>query len=115
MIKFHKILFLLSILPISAVNAACQTGSGQLPQIVNVEEPKKHQYRAEDMPPPFQTNSAFRASKIVPQPITAALTIPKGFKINVLPKADLISRGGWHWHRMGTFFSQMPGPIRFKR
>jgi glucose/arabinose dehydrogenase len=82
MIKFRKFLFLVSVVPVLAASAACQSNS-PLPQVINVDEPKRFEYKAEDLPQPFVTNSAFRASKIVPQPANAALTLPKGFKINV--------------------------------
>jgi glucose/arabinose dehydrogenase len=88
--EFRKLLVLISLLPILTASAACQNNQDiftpkppPLPKIVNVEEPKKHEYKPEDLPPPFQTNSAFRASKAVRQPDNATLTIPKGFKINV--------------------------------
>ncbi|MEK7723955.1 MAG: PQQ-dependent sugar dehydrogenase [Acidobacteriota bacterium] len=84
MSKFQKLLYLIGFLPLLAVSAACQNnGASALPNVINVDEPKKFEYKPGDLPPPFQTNSAFRASKIVPQPANAALTIPKGFRINV--------------------------------
>lgn len=84
MSKFQKLLYLIGFLPLLAVSAACQNnGASSLPNVINVDEPKKFEYKPGDLPPPFQTNSAFRASKIVPQSANATLTIPKGFKINV--------------------------------
>lgn len=84
MTRFQKLLYLIGFLPLLAVSAACQnSGTNTLPNVINVDEPKNFEYKPGDLPPPFQTNSAFRASKIVPQPANAALTLPKGFKINV--------------------------------
>lgn len=84
MIKLQKLLYLLSLLPIFAINAACQNGvSSPIPKIVNVDEPKKFNIKPSDLPAPFGTESARRNSKIVPQSENATLTLPKGFKINV--------------------------------
>lgn len=55
----------------------------QLPQIVSFSEPNVIYYDPKKLPPPFQTKSALRSSKVVPQPANAQLSVPKGFKINV--------------------------------
>ena len=83
--KLKKYFAVLGLLPILAVNSVCQSNSGntQLPKVVNVEEPKKHELKVSDLPPPFQTNSALRGSKVVPQSANSTLTLPKGFKLNV--------------------------------
>lgn len=90
MIKFQKLLFLLSSILFLTVNMACQNTStnsiqspSPLPKIVNVDEPKKYEYKPDELPAPFVTNSAVRASKAIPQPENATLTVPKGFKVNV--------------------------------
>lgn len=58
------------------------------PPIVVEAAQKEHQVRPENMPAPFATQSAFRASRVVPQPENATLTVPKGFKINVFAEGD---------------------------
>ena len=40
-------------------------------------------YDPNKLPPPFHTESARRASRVVPPPADAKLTVPKGFKMNV--------------------------------
>jgi glucose/arabinose dehydrogenase len=90
MIYFQKLLFLVCFLCCLTANGACQTATNipqptplPLPQIVNVDEPKKQEYKVSDLPAPFGTQSVNRNSKIIRQPETATLTIPKGFKINI--------------------------------
>src|SRR5204863_987617 len=39
-------------------------------------------------PPPFETKSVSRFSKVVPQPATARLRVPKGFKVNVFAEGE---------------------------
>lgn len=58
-------------------------GPSQLPTVVTVERPVVHRVAADTMPKPFETKSAFRGSKRVPQPAGAKLYMPKGFRINV--------------------------------
>lgn len=90
MIKFQKVLCLISSFLFLTVNMSCQGNSvsstqspSPLPKIVNVDEVKKFELKPGDLPAPYATNSAFRQSKIVPQPSGATLTVPKGFKVNV--------------------------------
>ena len=42
------------------------------------------------MPAPFESKSAVRPSKIVPQPKNATLNVPKGFKVNVFAEGDFV-------------------------
>lgn len=49
---------------------------------------KEHQVKPEDLPSPFASQSAFRNSRVVPQPENATLTVPKGFKVNVFAEGD---------------------------
>ncbi len=88
--KFQKSLFLLSILSVLAINTACQgiqnivsQKSPPLPKVVNFEAATRYEIKPDDLPPPYATNSAFRASKIIPQPAQATLNLPKGFQINI--------------------------------
>lgn len=59
-----------------------------LPEIVNVEKPAVFRVSPADLPPPFATKSAFRASRAVAQPTGARLSVPKGFRINVFAEGD---------------------------
>jgi glucose/arabinose dehydrogenase len=54
-----------------------------LPQIVNIEKPTVLSYDPTQLPQPFHTESARRASRVVPQPANARLYVPKGFRVNV--------------------------------
>ena len=88
--RFQKSLFLLSILSVFAVNTACQgiqnivsQKSPPLPKVVNLEDATRYEIKPGDLPQPYATNSAFRASKIIPQPAQATLNLRKGFQINV--------------------------------
>ena len=59
-----------------------------LPRIVNVDKPIIRSVDAARLPAPFHTESARRPSRIVPQPDTAQLNVPKGFKVNVFAEGD---------------------------
>ncbi|HEX6124487.1 MAG TPA: sorbosone dehydrogenase family protein, partial [Pyrinomonadaceae bacterium] len=62
-----------------------QTGPtlGTQPAVVPFDKPTIHRVDAATLPPPFETKSAVRASKRIPQPADAKLYLPRGFKINV--------------------------------
>jgi glucose/arabinose dehydrogenase len=63
----------------STANAAPPT----LPQIVNIEKPTIYSIDPKTLPPPYHTESARRNSRVIAQPGTAKLFVPKGFKVNV--------------------------------
>lgn len=65
-----------------------KTATGSLPKIEHFEKPTVFQYKPENMPAPFHTESARRFSKQIPQPSNATLKIPKGFKINVFAEGN---------------------------
>ena len=58
-------------------------GTPDLPAIVNFDTPTITSIDPKTLPPPFATQSAFRASRQVAQPRDAKLVVPKGFKVNV--------------------------------
>ena len=59
-----------------------------LPKIVHVERPNVMSFDPQKLPPPFQTESARRPSRVIPQPENAKLMVPKGFKANVFAEGD---------------------------
>src|SRR5688572_24183111 len=65
------------------MTAAITHGQTAGPAIVGVEKPAIHRVDPATLPKPFETKSAFRASKNVPQPADAKLYLPRGFKISV--------------------------------
>jgi hypothetical protein len=65
-----------------------------LPEIVNVEKPTAYSVDPTKLPPPFQTESARRNSRVIPQPANAKLYVPKGFKVN------LFAEGGFKYPRL---------------
>ena len=80
---------------ISATPAVCQTNNeanktinSKLPRIEQVEKPQVFQYKPENLPAPFHTESARRASKQIEQPENATLKIPKGFQINIFAEGN---------------------------
>ena len=82
------------ILLIFASTAICQTNNetGQTqnrkpPKIEHIEKPQVFQYKPENLPAPFHTESARRASKQIEQPANATLKIPKGFRVNVFAES----------------------------
>ncbi len=88
--KIKRISTIILILQISLLTVVCQTkpktenGAGaNLPQTVNSDKPTSYQIKPESLPKPYASKSAFRGSRVVPQPQNAKLSLPKGFKINV--------------------------------
>ena len=90
-------IFLISLSPV-----VCQTAdkmnvaeseknsvNNNLPKVEHFEKPQTFQYKPKDLPPPFETESVRRNSKIVPQPANAILKMPKGFQINVFAEGEL--------------------------
>ena len=72
----------------AACFAQTKPASSTLPSLVAVDKPSVHTVAASSLPPPFETKSAFRASKRVAQPADAKLYLPKGFKINVFAEGE---------------------------
>ncbi len=64
--------------------------SNKLPKIIEFEKPNRIKINPADLPPPFESKSAVRPSKLIPQPKNAALIIPKGFKMNVFAEGEFI-------------------------
>src|SRR5690348_4607651 len=61
---------------------------GTPPEVVNLDKPVVTRIDPGTLPKPFETKSAFRNSKKVPQAVGAKLYMPKGFKINVFAEGD---------------------------
>src|SRR6185503_16453679 len=74
-----------------------------LPEIVNVDKPTVYSVDPNKLPPPFQTESARRNSRVIPQPANAKLFVPKGFKVNVFAEGGfrvprwMASHKGWFY------------------
>jgi len=58
------------------------------PRVETFERPTVHSVDPKTLPKPFETESAVRPSKIVPQPENAVLRMPKGFSVNVFAEGD---------------------------
>ena len=90
--SISSICFILLILAAVSVcqtnNETGQTTNGKMPKIEHFEKPQVFQYKPENLPAPFQTESARRASKQIAQPENATLKIPKGFRINVFAESN---------------------------
>lgn len=59
-----------------------------LPTVLNFDKPTVFSYDPAKLASPFETESARRGSRVVPQPPNATLTVPKGFKVNVFAEGD---------------------------
>ena len=70
-------------LALSGVGTAQTKPSAAALEVVGFDKPTITSVDPSTLPKPFETKSAFRASKVVPQPAGAKLNLPKGFKINV--------------------------------
>lgn len=93
--QIQSLFAIIAILPLTALLAVCQTKpetsetrAGNLPKIVNFNAPQRYEIKPESLPKPFETNSAFRSSKVVAQPSDSVLNLPKGFQINVFAEGD---------------------------
>ena len=64
------------------------SGAFSAQTVVNVDKPTVISVDSSTLPKPFETKSAFRSSKKVPQPAEAKLYLPKGFKINVFAEGE---------------------------
>ena len=58
------------------------------PRVETFEKPTVHSVDPKTLPKPFETESAVRPSKIVPQPENAVLRMPKGFSVNVFAEGE---------------------------
>ena len=95
---FQKLSTTFFILAFCVSTSVCQTQTkttkettqtnGNLPKVENFDKPQTFQYKPENLPAPFATDSAMRGSKIVEQPANATLKLPKGFQINVFAEGD---------------------------
>lgn len=94
--NFEKIKSFLSVFGLLVVSFStifsqtkpAETKPVNLPKVVPFAKPQRHEYKAENLPKPFETKSVRRSSKVVPQPADAALNLPKGFQINVFAEGD---------------------------
>jgi glucose/arabinose dehydrogenase len=59
------------------------------PETVNIDKPKVFSYDPARLAAPYQTESARRSSRVIPQPANAKLMVPKGFKVNVFAEGEL--------------------------
>ncbi|HEX8738231.1 MAG TPA: sorbosone dehydrogenase family protein [Pyrinomonadaceae bacterium] len=87
--QIQSLLAVLAILPLTVLTAVCQSktpageNAGNLPKVVNFSAAQKYEIKPENLPKPFETKSAFRASAVVAQPADAVLNLPKGFQLNI--------------------------------
>lgn len=95
-LEYIKELFAAALMVIGVtITAVCQTPSPtpvivppKLPEIVQTDKPTVFSYDPAKLPPPFDTESARRSSRVIPQPANAKLTVPKGFKVNVFAEGE---------------------------
>ena len=89
---YSRSVFAIACACVSAIIVSGQTkaGSSALPAIVAVEKPAVHRVEAVSLPKPYETKSAFRASKLVPQPADAKLFVPRGFKVNLFAEGGFV-------------------------
>jgi glucose/arabinose dehydrogenase len=90
-----KISVILASFALFATTTVCQkepsdskSSAVTLPEIVEFEKPNRIQIRANNLPAPFESKSAVRPSKLIPQPADAILKVPKGFKVNVFAEGE---------------------------
>lgn len=96
--KLKNIFFAIALLQLTVLTSVCQTSktgntkepetNKNLPKIEYFDTAPTTNIKPEDLPAPFTTNSALRNSKVIEQPASATLKLPKGFKINVFAEGD---------------------------
>lgn len=84
----HYIRSFLAVFVIQFSAAAVLGQTPGLPTVVHFDKAPLNRVEAASLPKPFETKSAFRASKNVPQPADAKLYLPRGFKINVFAEGN---------------------------
>lgn len=57
-------------------------------KVENFDKPQTHEYKPENLPAPYASESASKASSIVDRPENAALKVPKNFQVNVFAEDD---------------------------
>jgi glucose/arabinose dehydrogenase len=87
---YSRTLAALAFVGISALVACgqAQPGGTALPALVPFDRPTVNRVDTATMPKPFETKSAFRASKRIAQPSDAKLYLPKGFKVNIFAEGN---------------------------
>jgi len=87
---YSRTFFAIGFAGIAAIITCGQTKPSQspLPAIVNADKPTVQSIDPATLPKPFETKSAFRQSKNVPQPPGAKLIVPKGFRVNVFAEGN---------------------------
>lgn len=93
----NKISLTLTLILLFSLTAVCQmpndskkVESTGLPKIIEFEKPNRIQIKPSDLPVPFESKSALRPSKSVPQDNKSTLHIPKGFKVNVYAEGEFV-------------------------
>lgn len=84
--SFFTIVF--GVVAAAIVSAQTPPASSSAPSVIAVDKPAVNRVDAASLPKPFETKSAVRLSKTIPQPSDAKLYLPKGFKINVFAEAN---------------------------
>ncbi len=65
-----------------------QQSNKNLPKVEHFDKPQTFQYKAENLPAPFASESARRNSKVIAQPANATFKLPKGFQVNIYAEGD---------------------------
>ncbi|MEZ5347540.1 MAG: sorbosone dehydrogenase family protein [Pyrinomonadaceae bacterium] len=86
-----NVLFFVLLFPALTLTATCQQAtndnvagnSNRGPRIIHFDTPKKFEILPKDLPKPFESESVRKSSRLSPQPENAALSLPKGFNIEV--------------------------------
>ena len=83
-IKFFFVVLIITFLTVSVAvcqNRQTENGGNSLPKalskIENLDKAQTFQIKPQDLPAPFATESARRASKVIEQPANATLKLPK--------------------------------------
>ncbi|MCB1025424.1 MAG: sorbosone dehydrogenase family protein, partial [Acidobacteria bacterium] len=58
------------------------------PKVEHFTEPAKYEFLPENLPKPFETQSARMSSRVTSQPENAVLKLPEGFDIDVFAEGD---------------------------
>lgn len=78
----------LGVIAPAIVSGQTLPASSSVPLVVASDKPVVNRIDAASLPKPFETKSAVRLSKTIPQPADAKLHLPKGFKLNVFAEGN---------------------------
>ena len=80
---YGMVSIIMALLVLGIDNSLQQQQTKPLPGLNFFSAPVTYSIDPYNLPAPYATNSSIGQSRIIPQPTSATLTVPQGFKVNV--------------------------------